>query len=39
MEEVKAVAVLMDIEPSGTRREEILQQVSSNSQERQKYPW
>ena len=38
-ETVKAVAELMDIYPIGTRREEILQQISSNSQERQKSPF
>ena len=37
-ETVKAVAVLMDIEPSGTSREEILQEVITNSQEHQKSP-
>ena len=37
-EKVKAVSVLMNLGPSGTRREEILQQISTNSQERQKSP-
>ena len=32
-ENCKAVSVLMYIEPSGTRRETILQQSSNNSQE------
>ena len=31
-EKFKAVAVLMDIKPSGTSREEILQQSYTNSQ-------
>ena len=34
---VKDVSVIMD-EPSGTRREEISQQSSTDIQERQKYP-
>ena len=38
-EKVKAVAVLLDTEPSGTRREEISQQNSTNSQELKKNPW
>ena len=38
-EKVKAVAVLMDLEPSGTRMEEISQQSNTNSQDRQKYPF
>ena len=34
----KAVALLVDIEPNGTRREEILQQSSTNMQEHKKSP-
>ena len=34
-ETFKAVAVLVDIEPNGTMREEISQQISTNNQERQ----
>ena len=37
-EKVKDVLVLMDLEPIGTRREEISQKSSTNSQERQKSP-
>ena len=37
-ETVKAVALLINIERSWTRREKILQESITNSKERQKYP-